>query len=194
MKKLFFLLILGLGLSSCINLQELTRSSCQETRWNEQGERDALQGKKYNQASLQKCEAAGVKVDKEGYLNGYTEGAKRFCTYEYGLKFAREGKEYHGSCPTSLESAFLSGYNQGKLEKDRLDLQKQQLDIISNAVNTNHDPYSKMSCSFDSDCVKKDICDFKAGTRTCRLSKKSCTFDSDCEVKGVCDHSYCRWK
>ena len=153
-----------------------------------------MQGHRYSEALLQRCQAAGVKVDREAYLDGFTAGAKRFCTYEYGLKFGREGQEYKGSCPPSLESAFLSGYNQGKLEKDNLDIQNKQLEVISNAVAKNPHPYERRSCTFDSDCTKKDICDFNSGNRSCRIAKKSCTFDSDCEVKGVCDQSYCRWK
>ena len=113
MSKLLLPLILGfsLALSSCMSLQELTLDQCQSTKWYQKGSTDAMAGKKYSESETTRCAQVGVKTATEQYLSGFTDGIKRFCTSEYGQKFALEGNTYKGN--NSLLPAFPIRVRQG---------------------------------------------------------------------------------
>lgn len=191
MKNLLWILALAFATNACVSFEEMTRHQCDNMHWAEQGTRDALDGKAANNDLLLRCEGAGIPPNRKAYLDAYSEGLRRFCTKEYGLYFGRNSGQYQSTCPPEGENAFLAGYSQGQLERQSVNAQQQQAEAVSNMWNPSPGP--RVSCNFDMDCVRRDVCDWNMNNHSCRLSKRSCETSMDCETKGVCEQSFCRW-
>ena len=85
--------------------------------WHARGVMDGAEGappRKVNEyQSL--CSKYSVQVDQVTYEEGRQEGAKRYCTRANGFSVGMNGDRYENACPASIERAFLSGYQPGRL-------------------------------------------------------------------------------
>lgn len=193
MLKLLIVLLLGLAMSSCAYMNELAQRSCEGIDWNSQGSQEALAGKKRDAAAANDCEIRGVRVDRKAYEAGYAEGLKRFCTREYGEYFGREGGKYQQTCPGAFENNFLAGFSRGKLDYERLQLERTRTNAFQSMVSANT-PTGR-ACTFNSDCETHISClpsTSEPGVRRCAGNGVICTFNSDCTVKAQCVGGTCR--
>lgn len=212
--KFFLVLFLGFGLASgCAQMEEHHRNTCQSTNWKQLGFDHSAQGKEKDASQIRNCESYAGKNIVNDYADGYTQGLKKFCTYEFGVYWGRNGKDYAQTCPAELENNFLSGYSKGKLEYDKLQLQKSYVESTKPGAGFNtgggiadggytqppaHQTPTK-SCFMDSDCVIADKCIQPSGTkfmsdRICEHSHFKCTLNSDCELRGRCEKKLCVMK
>lgn len=198
----FALILTSLVLTSCAALQENYKQQCAARDWNKTGYNDALAGNKPNSYELNQCMSSGAPLNRSAYDNGYVDGLKQFCTYDYGVYFGREGKEYNNTCTPSVMNAFLAGYSKGKMEYQRLNVAKDQVEAIRqiNAPAVGLPGMGQrpvgQACTFNSDCDLQVSCSMTSEpgiVKRCEGSGKICTFDSDCKVQGFCSNSTCVW-
>lgn len=180
-------------LTSCATYN---KESCAEKNWLRAGYENAAKGFKADRYAIQECSSFMDKTKMmDQYSQGYAAGLEKFCTYEFGLYWGRQGSEYRATCPKSLENKFLAGYSQGKLDYDKLQIEQKNVDSQVEANQAFTQALTKNKCTFDSDCEKAGHCEYnlQKGKRFCLNSSHTCTFDSDCATKGKCDDSYCQW-
>lgn len=195
-------------LSSCESMEESRRQNCKEQNWQTDGFSHASNGQKPDTHEAQYCAPYVGDKAKAQYLDGYASGLQKFCTYEYGLYWGREGKSYSNTCPAKFESPFLSGYSKGKLEYDQLQIQKTQVDalvklaepkpiIIQHGQQMPAIPPKGCFSSFDCEIKDKCIQDPQSRFSTDRICQKrpgkKCFSDWDCEIKGSCEDKLCKF-
>ncbi|MFG1496126.1 DUF2799 domain-containing protein [Saccharospirillum sp. HFRX-1] len=114
MKRLAALLLASLlVLSGCATLSE---EECLTADWFSIGFEDGANGYPANRigAHREACAKHGVTPDLRQYQDGHDEGLLNFCTARNGFSRARNGYQYTGICPPSLEPEFLDGYQAGR--------------------------------------------------------------------------------
>lgn len=99
---------------------------CRTMNWEDKGRSDAMSGLAVQSEQLKSCSTHPISKAVERYSEGRTKGLKDFCTYEGGLNFGKIGGQYHETCPKALETAFLKGYSQGRLEYTTSTTQNEQ--------------------------------------------------------------------
>ncbi len=192
----------------CVNLDlnKMLTIDCSNIDWQQTGLESAKSGIPIkSDVKLAKCRTQITQTQQESYSAGYKKGQEQFCTYEYGEYWGRNGNAYQGTCPNLSENKFLSGYSKGKLEYDRLQIEKQKADSyskISDTISQTNSPTSPIpnypiSCTTRFDCEIKDVCiqDPQSNFGTDRVCKKrllqKCFSDWDCEIKGECNDRKC---
>jgi hypothetical protein len=114
MKRLAALLLASLFvLSGCATLSE---EECLTADWFSIGFEDGANGYPANRigAHREACAKHGITPDLRQYQDGHDEGLLNFCTARNGFSRARNGYQYTGICPPSLEPEFLDGYQAGR--------------------------------------------------------------------------------
>lgn len=114
MKRLAAVLLASLlVLSGCATLSE---EECLTADWFSIGFEDGANGYPANRigAHREACAKHGVTPDLRQYQDGHDEGLLNFCTARNGFSRARNGYQYTGICPPSLEPEFLDGYQAGR--------------------------------------------------------------------------------
>ena len=114
MKRLAAVLLASLlVLSGCATLSE---EECLTADWFSIGFEDGANGYPSNRigAHREACAKHGVTPDLRQYQDGHEEGLLNFCTARNGFSRARNGYQYTGICPPSLEPEFLDGYQAGR--------------------------------------------------------------------------------
>lgn len=102
-----------LVLSGCATLSE---EECLTADWFSIGFEDGANGYPSNRIGSHReaCAKHGVTPDLRQYQDGHEEGLLSFCTARNGFSKARNGYQYSGICPPSLEPEFLDGYQAGR--------------------------------------------------------------------------------
>lgn len=131
--KLVGLLAFCLLFSSCASLEKSYKAACTAKNNKKTGYQDAINGLKPRNAELNECLREGYISNKTNYEAGYLEGLETFCTKEMGLTFGRQGKIYDVTCPPSRVTAFSVGYTEGKMEFDRLQVEKEKVKALKEA-------------------------------------------------------------
>lgn len=114
MKQLGAVLLASLiFLSGCATLG---KDECLTADWYAIGYEDGAQGHAVTRIASHReaCAKHGVTPDLRDYQDGYDEGVIGFCTARNGFNRARNGYEYNGICPPSVEHDFLDGYEAGR--------------------------------------------------------------------------------
>ncbi|WP_157954402.1 DUF2799 domain-containing protein [Saccharospirillum mangrovi] len=114
MKRLAAVLLATLVvLSGCATLSE---EECLTADWYSIGFEDGSNGYPSSRigAHREACAKHGVTPDLRQYQDGHEEGLINFCTPRNGFNRARNGYQYSGICPPSLEADFLDGYQAGR--------------------------------------------------------------------------------
>ncbi len=93
----------------------LSKDECRLADWYAIGYEDGVQGLSDSRIGKHRkaCSKHGVVTNFENYRRGWDEGVRRFCHSSNGYRQGRNGSEYNGVCPPSLEPDFLDAYNQG---------------------------------------------------------------------------------
>jgi len=93
----------------------LSKDECQLADWYTIGYEDGVKGLSDSHIGKHRkaCSKHGVVTNFKDYRRGWDEGVRRFCHSSNGYRLGRNGSEYNGVCPPSLESDFLDAYNQG---------------------------------------------------------------------------------
>lgn len=140
------LFIVSVGLSSCATLK---KGDCLQGDWTGIGIKDGTAGRRSAiqfEGHTRACAAHGVSPDKAQYDAGYQQGLRQFCTKTSGYAYGVEGKQYHGVCPASAQTGFLSGYRTGldvamlHLASEIRDLRHQQLRLMLHRGSIRHTP------------------------------------------------------
>ncbi len=183
MKNLILVLITTL-LASCAALEQNHKNTCASYDWEAMGTKDALAGESARSSVLSQCMKVGVPQTRNAYDQGYAKGLMQFCTYEYGIYWGREGREYENTCTPSIANKFLAGYSKGKMEYEQLQVAKAQarpqVILVSQQAK---------ACTFNSDCNIQIKCNI--ASRKCDGTGKDCMFDNDCTIPGHCSDDVC---
>lgn len=113
----------------------LAPSDCRVSDWSDRGYRDALKGLAARGETFSEgCAALGQTVDTASYAQGYEEGLDEFCSSDFAYEYGERGGSYRNTCPGALHSAFISGYEQGRLvgalERQLATLERQIDDLL----------------------------------------------------------------
>lgn len=114
MKRIAAVLLASLVvLSGCATLSE---EECLTADWYSIGFEDGSNGYPASRIGSHReaCAKHGVTPDLRDYQDGHEEGLLSFCTARNGFSKARNGYQYNGICPPSLEPDFLDGYQAGR--------------------------------------------------------------------------------
>ena len=138
--RLFFLVSLfisGAALTSCAGLDGIgfTAKECATTNWRQKGFELAESGEKVSTSyRARSCTESNPQYLTD-YNAGFSEGVKKFCTQDHGLYWGRKDADYKkGFCPRPQDNNFLVGYSQGKLENERLAIQKRNTEALEQLV------------------------------------------------------------
>ncbi|KUI99534.1 DUF2799 domain-containing protein [Vibrio sp. MEBiC08052] len=113
MKRLLVVLFMGtIVLSGCATL---SKEECMTANWHQIGYEDGAQGYPDTRIASHReaCAEYGISPDFKAYQDGHKEGVTRFCTARNGFAQGKQGYDYTGICPPSLEGDFLKGYQAG---------------------------------------------------------------------------------
>ncbi len=114
MKRLLVVLFMGtIVLSGCATMN---KEECMTADWHQIGYEDGARGYPDTRISSHReaCAEYGIAPDFNAYQDGHKEGVARFCTASNGFAQGKQGYDYKGICPPSLESKFLDGYKAGR--------------------------------------------------------------------------------
>lgn len=123
----------ALFLSGCASM---SKEECLTANWLDQGFRDGRTGQPLSRLEDHRTACAKVAVipNNNLYIEGRERGVLLYCTPDNGLQEGLQGRPYRNACPTELEPAFLSAYNNGKQvyeaeqQVERLNNQSRQLE------------------------------------------------------------------
>lgn len=110
--KLVMILVSTMALSSCTTLN---KDECLIADWYQIGYEDGARGYSDTRITSHRkaCAKHGIAPDFRAYQDGHEEGVIRFCNPQNGFSQGKDGYNYSGICPASLEDGFLDGYNAG---------------------------------------------------------------------------------
>lgn len=139
----------GLSIAAALLLSGCTtmnKSECLTADWYTIGFEDGNTGKPQSTIGdyRQDCAEYGVRPDLTRYRGGHDAGSVNFCTARNGYEQGKRGFNYQGSCGATLETQFLSGYQEGKaiydlqvaLQRARsaVDYKQQELNKIEKTI------------------------------------------------------------
>lgn len=139
-----FILLLFIFTSSFFVLSgcaTLGKDECLYADWRTIGYEDGAHGLPASRIGKHReaCAKHGIAADFALYEQGRLQGLHEYCTLQKGYGLGVSGRAYSNVCPIDLETAFLEGYNQGRIvyetqvEVKRLksDLKKLYADLAS---------------------------------------------------------------
>ena len=93
----------------------LSKDECRLADWHAIGYEDGVRGLPDSRLGKHRkaCSEHGVAMNFDNYRKGWDEGVNRYCQSSNGYHQGRNGSEYTGVCPPSLETDFLDAYHQG---------------------------------------------------------------------------------
>ena len=114
------ILILFVFASSCAvfsGCATLGKDECLYADWRTIGYEDGARGLPASRIGSHReaCAKHGIAPDFALYEQGRLQGLQEYCTLQKGYGLGVSGKAYSDVCPVDLESAFLEGYNQGRI-------------------------------------------------------------------------------
>ena len=113
MVRSLVLVISALVLAGCATL---SKDECLTADWYQIGYEDGASG--YPDARIsshrEACAKHGIAPAFRDYQDGHDEGVISFCTPRNGFSQGKNGYQYSGICPPSLEDGFLDGYDAGR--------------------------------------------------------------------------------
>lgn len=106
-------ILLTLILFSCSTLKD---EECSSRNWHKQGLSDGERGYSAEMYLTYKkvCDQKEDPQSKEDYLNGYTQGAIKYCTFDKGVLVGQSGRPYPTVCPPRDFPQFNDGFKKGK--------------------------------------------------------------------------------
>jgi len=143
--------VLGLATVAVAACTTMSESECRTVDWRTIGYEDAVGGYAGDRIGVHRkaCAKYGVSTDLAAYQAGRDEGLREYCQPANGFRVGSHGNEYGGTCPASLEAAFLRSFESGhrlyslqqraanadnQLSARRRELGRIQEDIEHNAV------------------------------------------------------------
>jgi hypothetical protein len=141
-----FILLVLLVFVSCSTLE---KKECQDMDWLDKGLQDGSDGESNLDQYQKECSKHGVEVSKEKYETGLTEGLRKFCTYDNGYEFGKNGKSHFNDCP--FNSDFKKGHDEALADIE--DEKEKKEEDLKKAVSDLNE------CSMDSDCTDGKRCD-----------------------------------
>ncbi|WP_028885562.1 DUF2799 domain-containing protein [Teredinibacter turnerae] len=88
--------------------------------WHQLGYDTAVQGKNIRtfDALKARCSTVMSREIRTAFIDGYTQGALDFCTYEKGYALGFDNFDMPSVCPYEIRAEFLKGYKDGNLAYD----------------------------------------------------------------------------
>ncbi len=158
MTRIFMISALAACVAGCAT--GLSQQECQLADWHTIGFEDGAKGRPEAQLARHRkaCAEHGVALQLNEYRDGWQKGIKSYCLPANGYNLGRRGKSYNGVCSGTMESEFVSAFNNGRslytLERDvyrlnrtltrkrnRLDAIETEtrdagLELVSNGIST----------------------------------------------------------
>lgn len=112
-RSLALVIISAFVLAGCATLN---KDECLTADWYQIGYEDGARGYPDTRISSHReaCAKHGVSPNFRDYQDGHAEGVINFCTPRNGFSQGKNGYQYAGICPPSLEGGFLDGYDAGR--------------------------------------------------------------------------------
>ncbi len=119
------LILAIIALNSCATL---TKKQCRTADWHSLGVNDGVHGRPHSrfEKHMKACKKARVVPNREQWLAGHKEGARRYCRLSNAYEEGRYGRTYHGICEGNRHIAFMRVYRVG-LKKYRLERKRDHL-------------------------------------------------------------------
>lgn len=130
MIKLIGASVIALFMTNC---SSVSKKSCNNTNWNEQGKKDGQAGKAAEEIlkTEKACTKKGSEFPITDYKKGWVEGIAMYCSPSNGFKMASQGKEVKiSNCPVELrpelEANIADGKKYSSVKKEIKKLEKQK--------------------------------------------------------------------
>lgn len=114
--KIFIYLGLATMLSGCGgNVKEFP---CTGQNWAAFGYKMGAEGRSVHEfdAHRKYCGANLENGAVKAYLDGYTLGIMKYCTYDNGYTTGAKNEPLNEHCPAEVRASFVQGYNVGRME------------------------------------------------------------------------------
>lgn len=112
-RSLALVILSAVVLAGCATL---SKDECLTADWYQIGYEDGARGYPDTRISSHReaCAKHGISPNFRDYQDGHGEGVINFCTPRNGFAQGKNGYQYSGICPPSLEGGFLDGYEAGR--------------------------------------------------------------------------------
>lgn len=111
MLKISSVVVLLTLISSCASTS-MSLAECKSVDWTDKGKSDGNTGLIQQHDEYEDdCSSAGITVDKEAYLTGFSQGLTSYCTSDTGYKMGIKGAKIHKPCESSEQ--YAKGYKKG---------------------------------------------------------------------------------
>jgi len=120
-------LVLSAGCST------LSESQCVASDWQTVGYADGLKGAQSSQLLQHQnaCVKYGIIPEREAYLAGWEQGARRYCLPENGFSVGERGAQFSNVCPDELHPSFYAAYQEGR----QLYMVRSEIDVLSRQIS-----------------------------------------------------------
>lgn len=178
--------LLWLGLFALVSCSSsVSKQECEKMDWVQRGIDDGSQGIPSAQVAKysDRCQYFGMFIDRPGYLQGHTDGLRKYCSFAEGKKKGLEGADPFFDCDR-VTMDFRRGFDEGNKTYSQQKLQsemEEKRDEIKEKVYSSM-TLGKLKCSSDSDCDRVGNCTFGK----CEHNNKECVSNSECEIEGEC--------
>ncbi|TMP43160.1 hypothetical protein CWB96_03390 [Pseudoalteromonas citrea] len=126
-------------LTACNSSPELiSKDRCGTEDWKSLGYKTALNKKSVKEFDSVKL-ICGQKVAanvQELFVDGYSDGLIKYCTYETGFNTGKQGLALGKFCPPELQKNMMLGYRRGKQLRDQNQLYIEEEKRISQGLTT----------------------------------------------------------
>lgn len=136
------------------------RLACEQRDWYETGRRDGSQGSALDRLTKYKKECGGdfASTWETLYTNGRNAGLVEYCSPETSYELGRMGITYQYVCPSTMETAFLSGYQRGQSAR-KLEIENQKIDAeidsLLSRLNREQSRHSRRELASELDQLRK---------------------------------------
>jgi len=110
------LALTAIVLSSCMTM---SKKQCRTTEWQLQGVNDALRGRPHSRFDqhVKTCKRADIVPDRDAWLVGHKQGARRYCQPSNAYEVGQRGRTYYNICEPDQHTIFVALYKLGSKER-----------------------------------------------------------------------------
>ena len=144
--KLIVLLVLALSIASCASL---SKDECLNANWYSIGYSDGARGYKASRQSQHRsaCTEYNVRIDLDLYLQGRSEGLRKYCVPYNAYKTGVNGFPFNDVCPEGLSPEFYTAFRDGQDNyylKVNLAKKRERHSVLHDKIHRLHEDKNKL--------------------------------------------------